>query len=138
MNLSNILKPLRIDHWVKNLVIFFGYIVAILYFPSFKLDIYNLLLAFFVLCISASSNYLINEYLDKDYDKYHPIKKWRYFVKSTKSGNYIFVNYLILITLSLILSYHINFTFFYLNIFFLICGLSYNVKPLRFKDFFFR
>ena len=39
MDLANIIKPLRIDHWVKNLVIFFGYIVGLLYFPYYKIDL---------------------------------------------------------------------------------------------------
>ena len=62
MDIQKILKPLRIDHWVKNLVILFGFIVALLYAPTHNIDYNNLILAFFILCISASSNYLINEY----------------------------------------------------------------------------
>ena len=42
MNFKKIIKPLRVDHWVKNLVIFFGYIVALLYFPNFEVDLSEL------------------------------------------------------------------------------------------------
>ena len=48
-------------------------------------EIYNFknsILSFLILCLSASSNYLINEYFDRHTDKFHPIKKMRTFAKS--------------------------------------------------------
>jgi len=134
MDIQKILKPLRIDHWVKNLVILFGFIVALLYAPTHNIDYNNLILAFFILCISASSNYLINEYLDRKHDKNHPVKKWRYFVKNEKSLKYIIFNYFILILLSIFLSTFINKSFLIINLFFIFCGIIYNVKPFRFKE----
>jgi len=136
MTLDNLIKPLRIDHWVKNLVIFFGYIVALLYLPSFKIDLKIVGLGFFILCISASSNYLINEYFDRYSDKYHPVKKWRYFAKKKSSGFVVLINYFLLVSSSIFLSYLININFLLLNIFFLICGVLYNIKPFRIKDIF--
>jgi|MDSY01.2.fsa_nt_gb decaprenyl-phosphate phosphoribosyltransferase len=136
MNFKNIIKPLRIDHWVKNLVIFFGYIVALLYFPDFEIDLKSILIGFLILCISASSNYLINEYFDRKSDRFHPVKKWRYFAKEKSSAITVFINYILLISVSILLSLLINKSFFYLNIFFLLCGVLYNIKPLRVKDIF--
>jgi len=136
MILNNYLKPLRIDHWVKNLVIIFGYIVALLYEPNHTINLKILLLSFFILCISASSNYLINEYLDRNSDRYHPVKKWRYFSRKHKSGFWVLINYFALVSVSIFLSLFTNYSFFMLNIFFLICAIVYNVKPLRMKDVF--
>ena len=118
MNFKNIIKPLRIDHWVKNLVIIFGYIVALLYFPDFEIDLKSILIGFLILCISASSNYLINEYFDRKSDRFHPVKKWRYFAKEKSSAITVFINYILLISVSIFLSLLINKSFFYLNIFF--------------------
>ena len=136
MDLVNIIKPLRVDHWVKNLVIFFGYIVGLLYFQDYQIDLKILILSFLILCISASSNYLINEYFDRESDKYHPVKKWRYFAKEKSSIKLVLVNYIFLVSVSILLSFIVNKSFFYLNIFFLICGILYNIKPFRVKDIF--
>lgn len=136
MDLANIIRPLRIDHWVKNLVIFFGYIVGLLYFPNYEIDLKVLLLSFLILCVSASSNYLINEYFDRDSDKFHPVKKWRFFAKKKSSISLVLANYILLVSVSILLSFIVNKSFFYLNIFFLICGILYNIKPFRIKDIF--
>lgn len=132
--LQNILKPLRIDHWIKNFVLILGYIFALFYKDFTQLNFYSLFLGLFILCISASSNYLMNEYCDRDFDKNHPVKKWRHFVKNKENFRYVLLKYISLISLSIFLSFFINFNFLILNIFFLLCGIAYNIKPLRFKE----
>lgn len=132
--IRNLLIPLRLDHWVKNLVIILGFIFGAFYKKINIVDLNDLLLGFFVLCISASSNYIINEYCDKDFDKNHPVKKWRYFVENYESLKVVLIKYLLLIFLSVFLSTLINKTFFVINLIFLFCGILYNVKPFRFKD----
>ena len=121
----NFLLPLRIDHWVKNLVIIFGFIFAFFYKEFNIVDIKILFLGFFILCISASSNYLINEYCDREFDKNHPVKKWRYFIKNQESFIYVIFKYFLLIFTSISLSLLINNTFLYLNLFFLFLYLKY-------------
>ena len=132
--IKNLLIPLRLDHWVKNLVIILGFIFGVFYKNINFSDLYVLFLGFIILCISASSNYLINEYCDKDFDKNHPVKKWRYFVKNYESLKIVIVKYLFLISLSVSSSILINKAFFLLNLIFLFCGFLYNVKPFRLKD----
>lgn len=132
--IKNFLIPLRLDHWVKNLVITLGFIFGAFYKNVSFNDLNFLILGFFILCISASSNYLINEYCDKDFDKNHPVKKWRYFVKNNESLKIVIIKYLFLISLSVSLSIIINKSFFVINLIFLFCGIIYNVKPFRFKD----
>lgn len=132
--IRNFLIPLRLDHWVKNLVIIFGFIFATFYKKINIGDLNYLFFGFFVLCISASSNYLINEYCDKDFDKNHPVKRWRYFVKNYESLKIIIIKYFFLTTLSVSLSILINKEFFIINLIFIFCAILYNVKPFRFKD----
>ena len=71
---SSLIKPLRVDHWTKNLVLILGFIFAIFYDNSHSINYFILIFAFLILCISASSNYLINEFLDRGTDKFHPIR----------------------------------------------------------------
>ena len=135
--IEKLLKPLRVDHWIKNLVLVLGYTFAIFYSNQNSNDFFLLSSAFIILCISASSNYLINEYFDKKTDKFHPIKKIRVFVKKDKNDfERVFIQYFFLISISIFLSCFINKTFFYLNIIFIIFGILYNVKPFRLKDIF--
>ena len=86
-----------------------------------------------IFCISASSNYLINEFLDRGTDKFHPIKKLRTFVKEKKNENKeILIEYFFLVSFSVVASYFINKSFT-LNLIF-IFGIFYNVKLIRIKD----
>ena len=112
---KNFLSPLRLDHWIKNLVIVLGFIFGAFYKDLNFNDLNFLFLGFFILCISASSNYLINEYCDKDFDRNHPVKKWRYFVKNDESLELVLIKYLFLIFLSVSLSLLINKTFLQLT-----------------------
>ena len=133
---KNILKPLRIDHWTKNLVLIIGYVFSIFFIKNnLNINIYILFNSFLVLCLSASSNYLINEFLDRENDKFHPKKKVRTYVGLKKDNN-IFLKYIILVSISVFLSFFVNNTFVILNLVFLLFGLMYNVKPLRLKDIF--
>ncbi len=81
---NNFYSILRIEHWFKNIIIFPGIIAAailkknLIFNESLFLEI---ILCIISVSLIASSNYLINEYLDRKEDKYHPIKKKRFFVK---------------------------------------------------------
>jgi decaprenyl-phosphate phosphoribosyltransferase len=133
-----LVKPLRIDHWTKNLVLIIGFIFAVFYNNNYSINYYTLIFAFLILCISASSNYLINEFLDRRTDKFHPIKKLRTFVRLNKGNESkkILIEYFFLISFSLTSSYFINQSFFILNLVFIFFGIIYNVRPIRIKDIF--
>lgn len=65
-NITNFVSMIRIDHWFKNIFVFPGIIFAILLTDEtfkFQNTIYYLCLLFSI-CLIASSNYLINEYLN--------------------------------------------------------------------------
>ena len=69
----------RIDHWIKNVFMILGIVLALFYEPDlFAWDsIPPLLLAVSATCLIASSNYVVNEILDAPYDRLHPVKKDR-------------------------------------------------------------
>ncbi|MBQ7480867.1 MAG: UbiA family prenyltransferase, partial [Lachnospiraceae bacterium] len=73
------IKIARPDHWVKNAFILPGIAIAILMTkPGFSAEyIWKFILGFFSTCFIASANYVINEWLDAEFDKYHPTKKNR-------------------------------------------------------------
>ena len=71
------LQIARIDHWVKNVFVLPGIVVALAIDPS-RLAVpalpLHILIGLFAVCLVASSNYVINEVLDAPFDRQHPTK----------------------------------------------------------------
>ncbi len=127
---------IRIDHWFKNIFVFPGIIFAILLTDEtfkFQNTFYYLGLLFSI-CLIASSNYLINEYLDSKFDKYHPVKKNRPAVKNKFKLIHVLIIYFSLIVSSFIIAYDANLKFKLLLLLLLVMGVLYNVNPIRLKD----
>lgn len=134
--MNKYIKIARPDHWIKNIFIFPGVLFAyLLTNSSFNIiQIKNLIIGFIAVCFIASANYTINEYLDKDFDKYHPIKKNRQLVSENVEFKYIVLEYIVLFVFGVIFSSFINKYFLSINMFLLFMGIIYNVKPFRTKD----
>lgn len=134
--MKNYIKIARPDHWVKNAFILPGVAIAILLTDfSFSTDvILKLILGFFATCFVASANYVINEWLDAEFDKYHPTKKFRPVVSENMKFSLVMVEYAILIVLGVALSLFVGRMFLYMEIWLLVMGVLYNVKPIRTKD----
>ncbi len=72
--LYNILKLLRLRHWLKNLLVF----VALFFTFNFEITAFvKDLLAFFGFSLFASSVYILNDMVDSSRDRQHPKKKHR-------------------------------------------------------------
>lgn len=130
------IKIMRIDHWIKQLFIFPGFIAA-LFIMDKTVDtniIIKFILALLGISMIASANYVINEYLDKDFDKYHPVKKSRVLVDLTIKKRAIIIIWLLLACIGFGIGYFINISFMAMQLFLLLMGIVYNVKPLRTKD----
>lgn len=134
--MKNYIKIARPDHWVKNAFILPGVAIAILLTDfSFSADvIVKFILGFFATCFVASANYVINEWLDAEFDKYHPTKKFRPVVSENMKFSLVMVEYAILIVLGVALSLFVGRMFLYMEIWLLVMGVLYNVKPIRTKD----
>ena len=75
MNFKNFIKLLRINNYIKNLIIFFP---LFLNYSSWNfLNYSKLILPFIFFCILASSIYIINDIFDLESDKKHQDKKLR-------------------------------------------------------------
>ena len=78
MNLSDYIKIARPDHWFKNLFMLPGVALAlVLADVAFSDALFPLIIAVASTCLVASANYVINEYLDAEFDRFHPVKKHR-------------------------------------------------------------
>ena len=85
-------------------------------------------------CIIASANYVINEYLDAAFDKYHPVKKYRSLVSQNADPKIIWLMWLVLTAAGLSAGLTVNFPFLMSVLWLWIMGIAYNVRPLRTKD----
>ena len=131
-----LIQMCRLDHWFKNIFVLPGIVIAI--FLTNKnltlIDYAYLSLNLLSICLMASANYLINEYLDSPYDKFHPIKKNRASVKANIRLQHVIIFYFFIILSSLFISINSNQNFIFVLVLFGVLGLFYNVKPLRLKD----
>lgn len=131
------IKIARPDHWVKNAFIFPGIVIAFL-LTECELNITQLIIkfiaGFFATCFIASANYVINEWLDAEFDKFHPTKKFRPVVSENMKFSLVMVEYFVCIILGVLLSLVVNVQFLIVELVLLFMGVLYNVKPIRTKD----
>lgn len=134
--MKDYIKIARPDHWIKNMFIMPGIVMGLLIFGLEELvpNIGNIIIGTIATCFIASANYVINEWLDAEFDKYHPIKKNRPVVVAGLEFKYVMLEYVGLIVLGLGLSLMINMPFFWVEVILLVMGALYNIKPIRTKD----
>jgi 4-hydroxybenzoate polyprenyltransferase len=74
---SDYLRPLRPEHWLKNLLVVIPFLAA---HRFYEMDLVrNTILAFVAFGCCASSGYVINDLLDLTADRHHPRKRLRPF-----------------------------------------------------------
>ncbi len=131
------IKIARPDHWIKNAFIIPGIVLALILIqmPDNMGDfVIKLIAGFFATCFIASANYVINEWLDADFDKFHPTKKYRPVVSQNMKFSFVMAEYIICIAIGIGLSVVVNIPFLLTEVWLLIMGILYNVKPIRTKD----
>jgi decaprenyl-phosphate phosphoribosyltransferase len=69
----------RPDHWFKNIFMLPGILLALFFSPEIwpEFPWGKIVTAFGSACLVASSNYVLNEILDREKDKHHPQKRLR-------------------------------------------------------------
>lgn len=133
------LRIARIDHWIKQLFVLPGMAFALFLVPqidSISQIILRLILVFFSTSAIASANYVINEWLDAKFDKFHPVKKNRSVVSGNLKTSWIIFEYIVFALVGFglaILSSGIG-AVFYMEAWLFIMGIIYNVRPVRTKE----
>lgn len=135
MSLKNYVAIARPSHWFKNIFMLPGTVVAMWLTKTANFNlIYVGLLGLVSACLIVSANYTINEWLDAEFDKYHPLKKNRPSVGGAVVAKFVYLQYACLAALGLSLAYFVSWYFLLSAALLLIMGLLYNVKPFRAKD----
>lgn len=125
----------RLNHSTKHIFIVPGFVFAFLLRGpqgnSLRIGIlFGMLTA---ICV-ASANYVINEYLDRDFDRYHPTKYLRSSVQYKVSGLAVLFEWLVFLGIGLGAAHAASHTMLLIGCVFALQGIVYNVSPLRTKD----
>ena len=118
------LKQIRIYHWIKNLLLFAPLVFAKRFL--FIDDVISVVLGFLAFSFIASFIYVINDLVDRDLDQLHPIKKNRPFADGKISLKNMYLLLIILILLTVILSYNLPFTFQIILLVYLVFNFLYS------------
>jgi 4-hydroxybenzoate polyprenyltransferase len=122
--LKYIIKEMRLRQWTKNIFIF-----AALVFDQKLLNAVafgKTLLAFLLFCLLASSVYIINDIMDKEYDQNHPLKKKRPIASGKLSVNTAVIIALILLAISLVGAYFLSLGFLVICAVYFVLNLAYS------------
>ena len=123
----------RPDHWIKNIFMIPGAAFAWAVAPHTE-NLLALPVALVALCLIASANYTINEFLDAEFDRFHPVKCARAGAMGLLEGRFVIAQYFVLAVAGLLAAHAINLPFFFSASLLLMMGIIYNVPPIRSKD----
>ncbi|MBQ0009885.1 MAG: UbiA family prenyltransferase [Ruminococcus sp.] len=131
------LSLMRFDHWIKQLFILPGILVALVLtkdLPSAQSIGLRTVAGFLSVCLVASSNYVINEWLDAGSDRYHPVKKNPVAETERLNPKAVCLFYVGSLLTGLLIALAVSRTFVFTMLWLWGMGVLYNVKPFRVKD----
>ncbi|MGD9901852.1 MAG: UbiA family prenyltransferase [Vicinamibacterales bacterium] len=130
------LQIARIDHWVKNVFVLPGAVVALSMDPD-RLDgglWVRAAVGLLAVGLIASSNYVVNELLDAPYDRQHPLKRRRPAASGLVHVPLAYGQWLLLMVAGLLLGRMVSTAFAATMLALWVMGCLYNIPPFRSKD----
>jgi 4-hydroxybenzoate polyprenyltransferase len=129
------LRMARLDHMTKHVFILPGLVLAwMLREPPLEGAAWRLALGLTSAVLVASANYILNEWLDREFDAFHPDKSGRPAVTSALAPGPVWSAYASCAALGVLLALQVGPLFFATSVLFWISGVVYNVRPARTKD----
>ena len=127
----------RPSHWFKNIFVLTGSFVAYMLFDA-SINPETVLLtiiAFICTSLAASANYGINELIDSEFDRHHPVKRNRPVPSGKVSKKIVLtISILLAVAAALISYFFLPLGAFLAILSLMIMGFFYNVRPFRTKE----
>jgi 4-hydroxybenzoate polyprenyltransferase len=123
----------RPDHWLKHVFIIPGVILALVLGANPVFNPAVIVTGFVVAALISSANYVLNEWLDAEFDAHHPTKSARPAVSKLLSAKIVLAEYLLLSATGLLIAYLTSIPLLLVALF-LASGWTYNLAPVRTKD----
>lgn len=132
---ADYIRLARFDHMTKHVFVLPGIALAYL-LRGVQTDqlVLNIVLGFVVAITIASANYVINEWLDRDFDKHHPTKSARAAVNVDIKGRTVWAIWAVFVAIGLAAAAMCGTVMLVVAILFAGQGIVYNVQPFRTKD----
>lgn len=129
-------RIMRVDHWIKNVFVLPGILVALTVAPELAaLALFpRLLTGFLAIGLTASANYVLNEVLDAPYDREHPVKRLRPVAAGQVNVRLALIQWVALAAAGIALGFVVSAPFAATMFVLLLTGTLYNLEPIRTKD----
>ncbi|MGA8260038.1 MAG: UbiA prenyltransferase family protein [Arenicellales bacterium] len=126
----------RFDHWLKNVFMLPGVLVAMLADPDLvsATGFARVALGLLAAGIAASANYILNELMDEKSDAFHPVKRSRPLPSGLVSRRMVVFEWVAFAVVGLCLASVLGPRFLGTVFALLVMGCVYNVPPVRSKD----
>src|SRR5438309_5533923 len=129
------IKLARVDHWIKNVFVLPGIVVAVSMDRTTLTAAlpWHVLVGLLSVCLVTSSNYVLNELLDAPFDREHPLKRDRPVPTGQVSIRLAFVQWFLLMIAGIGISLTISIALALTMLALWVMGCVYNVSPIRSK-----
>lgn len=136
MKLFKFLRLIRVHQWIKNVFVFVPLLFSLHLFDKDYFE--TTLLAFFVFCLASSAIYVINDLVDIESDRAHPVKKDRPLPSGAISQTAAIITASILLVLVFWQMMYFNAEFILLVVAFVVLNVLYSfwLKNLVLLDIF--
>jgi len=136
MKLFKFLRLIRVHQWIKNVFVFVPLLFSLHLFDKDYFE--TTLLAFLVFCLASSAIYVINDLVDIESDRAHPVKKDRPLPSGAISQTAAIITASLLLVLVFWMMMYFNIEFILLVVAFVVLNVLYSfwLKNLVLLDVF--
>lgn len=136
MKLFKFLRLIRVHQWIKNVFVFVPLLFSLHLFDKDYFE--TTLLAFLVFCLASSAIYVINDLVDIESDRAHPVKKDRPLPSGAISQTAAMITASLLLVLVFWMMMYFNVEFILLVVAFVVLNVLYSfwLKNLVLLDVF--